>query len=31
VEVMLTGLINNLRSMITGWFTIKHEVVRHDV
>ena len=30
VEVMLTGLFNNLRSMITGWFIIKHEVVRHE-
>lgn len=30
VEVMLTGLYNNLRSMITGWFIIKHEVVRHE-
>jgi thiosulfate reductase cytochrome b subunit len=31
VEVMLTGLLNNLRSMITGWFIVKHEVVRHEV
>jgi thiosulfate reductase cytochrome b subunit len=30
VQVMLTGLLNNLRSMITGWFIVKHEVVRHE-
>ncbi|MCA1957684.1 MAG: cytochrome b/b6 domain-containing protein [Nitrospira sp.] len=30
IEVIFTGLINNLRSMITGWFVVKHEVSRHE-
>jgi len=25
VEVILTGFFNNIRSMITGWFVVKHE------
>ncbi|MEP6935085.1 MAG: cytochrome b/b6 domain-containing protein [Nitrospirota bacterium] len=25
VEVILTGFFNNIRSMVTGWFVIKHE------
>jgi len=25
VQVMLTGFFNNIRSMITGWFIVKHE------
>jgi thiosulfate reductase cytochrome b subunit len=25
VQVILTGFVNNLRSMVTGWFVIKHE------
>jgi thiosulfate reductase cytochrome b subunit len=24
-QVMVTGFFNNLRSMVTGWFTVKHE------
>lgn len=24
IHVILTGFINNIRSMITGWFTVKH-------
>lgn len=24
VHVILTGFVNNIRSMITGWFTVKH-------
>jgi thiosulfate reductase cytochrome b subunit len=24
-QVMLTGVFNNIRSMVTGWFVIKHE------
>lgn len=27
-EVMLTGFFNNVRSMITGWFTVTHEGVK---
>jgi len=30
-QVMLTGFFNNIRSMITGWFVIKHEGVSHEV
>jgi len=30
VEVILTGLIKNLRSMITGWFVVKRKVVCHE-
>ena len=31
-QVILTGFFNNLRSMITGWFVVKHEHegVRHE-
>jgi thiosulfate reductase cytochrome b subunit len=29
-QVILTGLFNNLRSMTTGWFVVKHEGVRHE-
>ena len=25
LEVILTGLFNNIRSMVTGWFVVKHE------
>ncbi len=28
-QVILTGLVNNLRSMITGWFSIHHEGASH--
>jgi thiosulfate reductase cytochrome b subunit len=28
-QVVLTGLVNNLRSMISGWFTIRPEGVPH--
>jgi thiosulfate reductase cytochrome b subunit len=27
-QVILTGFFNNIRSMVTGWFTIKHEGVQ---
>ncbi len=29
-QVILTGFFNNIRSMITGWFAVKHEGVRHE-
>jgi thiosulfate reductase cytochrome b subunit len=29
-QVVLTGFWNNIRSMITGWFIIKHDEVRHE-
>ncbi len=29
-QVILTGTINNLRSMITGWYRVPREVSRHD-
>lgn len=29
-QVMLTGFFNNLRSMITGWFVVKHQGVSHE-
>jgi Ni/Fe-hydrogenase b-type cytochrome subunit len=29
-QVIMTGLVNNLRSMITGWFTVTYEGVSHD-
>jgi len=29
-QVILTGLFNNLRSMITGWFVVKHTGVHHE-
>jgi len=25
LEVILTGFFNNIRSMVTGWFVVKHE------
>ena len=31
LHVIFTGFFNNIRSMITGWFIIKHEGVRHEV
>ena len=30
-QVILTGFFNNIRSMISGWFVIKHEGVSHEV
>jgi thiosulfate reductase cytochrome b subunit len=30
VQVIVTGFYNNIRSMITGWFTVTHEGVRHE-
>lgn len=30
VQVMLTGFFNNICSMVTGWFTVRHEGVRHE-
>ncbi len=30
VQVILTGFLNNLRSMITGCFVVKHEGVSHE-
>jgi thiosulfate reductase cytochrome b subunit len=30
VQVILSGLLNNIRSMITGWFIVKHEGVGHE-
>jgi len=30
LQVILTGFLNNIRSMITGWFLVKHEGVRHE-
>ena len=29
-QVILTGFLNNIRSMVTGWFVIKHEGVSHE-
>jgi thiosulfate reductase cytochrome b subunit len=29
-QVILTGFFNNIRSMITGWFVVKHEGVSHE-
>ena len=29
-QVVMTGLFNNIRSMITGWFVIKREGVSHE-
>ncbi|MDF0645152.1 MAG: cytochrome b/b6 domain-containing protein [Nitrospira sp.] len=29
-QVILTGFFNNIRSMITGWFVIRHEGVNHE-
>lgn len=30
IQVMITGFFNNIRSMMTGWFLVKHEGVNHD-
>lgn len=29
-QVVLTGFFNNIRSMVTGWFTVRHQGVRHE-
>lgn len=29
-QVILSGFFNNIRSMVTGWFTIRHEGVSHE-
>jgi thiosulfate reductase cytochrome b subunit len=29
-QVILTGFWNNIRSMVTGWFIVKHEGVGHE-
>jgi thiosulfate reductase cytochrome b subunit len=31
LQVILTGFFNNIRSMVTGWFMVKHEGVGHEV
>ncbi|UVT17637.1 MAG: cytochrome b/b6 domain-containing protein [Nitrospira sp.] len=31
LQVVLTGFFNNLRSMVTGWFIVKHEGAGHEV
>lgn len=31
LQVVLTGFFNNIRSMVTGWFIIQCEEVRHEV
>ena len=30
IQVVLTGFFNNIRSMITGWFIVRHEGVGHE-
>ncbi|MBY0248181.1 MAG: cytochrome b/b6 domain-containing protein [Nitrospiraceae bacterium] len=30
LQVVLTGFRNNIRSMVTGWFTVRHEGVSHE-
>lgn len=30
-QVILTGFFNNIRSMLTGWFVVKHDGVHHEV
>ncbi len=30
LQVVLTGFLNNIRSMVTGWFTVRHEGVSHE-
>jgi len=30
VQVVLTGFLNNIRSMVSGWFIVKHEGVSHE-
>ena len=29
-QVILTGFFNNIHSMVTGWFVVKHEGVSHE-
>lgn len=29
-QVILTGFFNNIRSMVTGWFVVKHEGASHE-
>jgi thiosulfate reductase cytochrome b subunit len=29
-QIVLTGLFNNMRSMLTGWFVVKHVGVKHE-
>jgi thiosulfate reductase cytochrome b subunit len=29
-QVILTGFWNNIRSMVTGWFTVPHKGVKHE-
>ncbi|HEX5645805.1 MAG TPA: cytochrome b/b6 domain-containing protein [Nitrospira sp.] len=29
-QVILTGFFNNIRSMVTGWFTVRHEGVSYE-
>jgi len=31
LQVVLTGFFNNIRSMVTGWFIVKHRGVGHEV
>jgi thiosulfate reductase cytochrome b subunit len=30
LEVLLTGFFNNIRSMVTGWFVVKHKGASHE-
>ncbi len=30
LQVVLTGFLNNIRSMVTGWFTVRHEGASHE-
>ena len=30
LQVILTGFFNNIRSMVTGWFTVRHKGVSHE-
>jgi thiosulfate reductase cytochrome b subunit len=30
LQVILTGFLNNIRSMVTGWFIVKREEVSHE-
>ena len=30
LQVVLTGFLNNICSMVTGWFTVRHEGVSHE-
>ncbi|MCS6306046.1 MAG: cytochrome b/b6 domain-containing protein [Nitrospira sp.] len=30
LQVFITGFFNNIRSMVTGWFIVKHAGVSHD-